>query len=522
MAKQPKVKPSLESVTTIREDGSRLFLHPADVKGVLTTARRLSGWAMVLVFLLLPVIRVGGYPAVFFNVAERRFHLFGNTLAFQDTWLLFFVVSGLGFTLFFVTSLFGRLWCGWTCPHTVFLDHVYRRIERLIEGDANRRRALDAAPWSTDKIIKRVLKQTLFVLVSAVIAHTLLAYFISFPVLLKWVWATPFEHLSAFIFVWVVTGALYFNFAWFREQLCLIICPYGRLQSAMIDDNSMVVGYDVKRGEPRGRVGKEGVGDCINCMRCVEVCPTGIDIRQGLQMECVSCESCIDACNEIMFKIGRPKGLIRHDSIAGFEGEKTRWIRPRTVVYLLLLCLGIAATGVAVSSIKPVVAAVTRMTGTSYAVDKDAVRNQFMVRLVNKQSVPLTLEVDVTGGPQGLQQTGLIGQIELEPLAEVLQPLVLRVPIDDYNGPFTFQFNVRSQDAGSITSVRSEFIGPEADLLRRALRERAQQTAADNGGIPLQTERVKSAGNGGAAVQGSAPENNTSNAQAAAEKEAAR
>lgn len=477
MAPPPKVKPSLESVTTIREDGSRLFLHPADVKGPLTLARRLSGWAMVLVFLLLPLIRVGGYPAVFFDVAHRRFHLFGHTLAFQDTWLLFFFITGLGFTLFFVTSLFGRLWCGWTCPHTVFLDHVYRRIERLIEGDANRRRALDAAPWDAEKILKRVVKQVLFVLVSALIAHTLLAYFVSMPVLLSWVWGAPWEHLSSFVFVWIVTGVLYFNFAWFREQLCLIICPYGRLQSAMIDDNSMVVGYDVKRGEPRGRVGKEGVGDCINCNRCVQVCPTGIDIRQGLQMECVSCESCIDACNEIMFKIGRPKGLIRHDSIEGFAGQKTRWVRPRTIVYLLLLCAGITAAAFAVSGIQPLVISVTRMTGTSYVVEKDALRNQFMVRLVNKESVPLSLDVSVEGGPAGLESIGIVGTVELEPLGEALQPLVLRVPIDDYDGRFSFLLKVRERNGAFTMEKKAEFTGPEADLFKQAMRERSLAAA---------------------------------------------
>lgn len=477
MAPPRKVKPSLESVTTIREDGSRLFLHPADVKGRLTTLRRLSGWGMVLLFLLLPVIRIGGYPAVFFDIAQRRFHLFGQTLGFQDVWLLFFCITGLGFGLFFITSLFGRLWCGWTCPHTVFLDHVYRRIERLIEGDANRRRALDAAPWDAEKILKRVVKQVLFVIVSAVIAHMLLAYFVSLPQLLKWVWTAPWEHMSAFVFVWVVTGALYFNFAWFREQLCLIICPYGRLQSAMIDDNSMVVGYDVKRGEPRGRVGKEGVGDCINCMRCVEVCPTGIDIRQGLQMECISCEACIDACNEIMFKINRPKGLIRHDSIEGFAGKKTRWVRPRTVVYLLLLCIGITVAAFAVSGIQPMDLSVTRMTGTAYVVDKDAVRNQFMVRLLNKESVPQVVEISVTGGPESLERVGFLGQVELEPLEEIIKPLVLRVPLETYEGRFRFEVQVRSQDGRFQIERQAEFNGPEAALLREALRENAAKAA---------------------------------------------
>lgn len=471
MASQ-KVQPNLDSVTTIREDGSRLFLHPADVSGPITRWRRLVGWVLMLLFFLLPVIRIGGHPAVFFDVAQRRFHLFGGTLAFQDAWLLFFVVTGLGFTLFFVTSLFGRIWCGWTCPQTVFLDHLYRWVERIIEGDAPRRRALDKAPWDSEKMLKRGGKHLIFLLISALIAHMVLAYFVSLPALLGWMWGAPTAHWSAFLFVWVVTAVLYFNFAWFREQLCLIICPYGRLQSALIDDNSVVVGYDVKRGEPRGRVGKEGVGDCINCTRCVQVCPTGIDIRQGLQIECVSCAACIDACNEMMFKIGRKKGLIRHDSIAGFNGEKTRWVRPRTIIYLLLLLAGITVSSLAFTSIKPVVLGVTRMTGASYVIDKDAVRNQFMVRLVNKESVPVTLQVEAVAAVP-LEQSGLTGEVKLEPLEEVVRPLVLRVPIDDYEGKFEFHIRVSGEGERFVLDRAIEFVGPNAKLLKDNLKAKA-------------------------------------------------
>jgi hypothetical protein len=290
----PPRRPSLDSVTTIQDDGSRPFIYTSDTHGRFSQARRGSAFALFAFYLSLPWIKLNGYPAVFLDVAERRFHLFGITGAAQDLWLMFFIITGLGFSLFFVTALLGRVWCGWACPHTVFLDHVYRRIERLIEGDAVRRRALAAAPLSVGKILKVGLKHTLYVLVSAVITHLLLAYFVSVPEVWVMMRAAPTEHWSAFGVIAVATGALYFNFAWFREQLCIVVCPYGRIQSALIDDNSLVVGYDAKRGEPRGKVGTPAAGDCVACSRCVQVCPTGIDIKQGLQMECVSCTQCID------------------------------------------------------------------------------------------------------------------------------------------------------------------------------------------------------------------------------------
>src|SRR5690606_10844781 len=204
-------RPNRDSVTTIRDDGSRLFLHPADAHGRFTLARRWSGWLLIAIYLALPWIPVGGHPAVFLDIAARRFHLFGLTLAFQDAWLLFFGISGLGFSLFFVTALLGRVWCGWACPQTVFLEHVYRRIERWLEGDAIARRRLDAAPWTPLKFARRGLKQVLFFVVSAVIAHLFLAYYVSIPELWAMVRTAPGEHWSAFVFVFVFTAILYFN-----------------------------------------------------------------------------------------------------------------------------------------------------------------------------------------------------------------------------------------------------------------------------------------------------------------------
>jgi len=476
--------PNRDFVTTIRDDGSRPFLFPADTRGRFTLARQVSALLLIGFYLSLPWIKIGGYPAVFLDVAERRFHLFGIILAAQDMWLLFFLITGLGFSLFFVTALLGRIWCGWACPHTVFLDHVFRRIERLIDGDAVSRRTLAAAPLSGEKMARRVLKHGLYLLVSATIAHLFLAYFVSLPAVWSMVSAAPVEHWSAFGFMTVFTGLLYFNFAWFREQLCIVICPYGRIQSALIDDNSLVIGYDTQRGEPRGKVHAAGAGlpaessaktgDCVACNRCVHVCPTGIDIRQGLQLECVGCTACIDACDEVMTRLHRPTGLIRYDSQAGFSGRITRWLRPRTVLYGILLLVGASVATWALSTVRPANFGVTRITGAPYIVSADFVRNQFFVRIVNKRNEPARFVLHLRRAPAGLQQNGLTAPIEVGPLGEIVQPLVLQQARRDYAGPFIFGVEVGSASGSFHLQRDVEFLGPDARLLREEENEQRE------------------------------------------------
>ncbi len=480
-------RPSLDSVTTINDDGSRHFLHPADTRGRWTTARRLVAWALLAVYVLLPWILVGGYPAVFLDVAERRFHFFGWTVASQELWLLFFFISGLGFALFFVTALLGRVWCGWTCPQTVFLEFVFRAVERLIDGDAPARRRLDAAPWNGVKTTKRIVKHAIFVLFSALIAHLFLAYFVSLPHLYAMVTSAPTEHWGLFLFMMVASALLYFDFAWFREQLCIVICPYGRLQSALVDDHSLVVGYDAVRGEPRrGRadapppstsaaaastpaeasaVAAPKTGDCIDCLRCVQVCPTGIDIRQGLQLECLACTACIDACDDVMVRLHKPRGLIRYDSLTNFAGGRTRWVRPRTILYAVLLLVGVAVTAAVLGNVKPVAFAAMRMPGGAYFVDADAVRNQLLVRLTNKTTAPRRFTISLVGAPPAVQSSGTGAVIEVAPMEEGLHTVIVRMPRTAYTGKFRFRIAVRDE-AGDYTLEReAEFLGPDPKLL---------------------------------------------------------
>lgn len=472
--------PNRDSVTTIRSDGSRPFIFPADTRGRYTLARRITAYALIVFYLSLPWIKINGYPAVFIDLAERRFHLFGLTFAAQDMWLLFFVITGLGFSLFFITSLFGRVWCGWACPQTVYLEHIFRRIEVWIEGDAVSRRALDAAPWTTPKIVKRVFKHAVYLLVSAVLTHGFLAYFVSVPEVWSMVRAAPSEHWSTFVFMMAYTGLTYFIFCWFREQVCIVICPYGRIQSALTDDNTVTIGYDARRGEPRGKAGTEGAGDCVACNRCVQVCPTAIDIRQGLQLECVGCTACIDACDDVMTRLHRPRGLIRYASQNNLQQKPTRWIRSRTVLYGVLLLIGASVATWAVSTVRPANFGVTRMVGAPYIVSEDSVRNQFLVRIVNKRNAAATFVLRLNRAPGDLRQSGFTESVEVPPLGETVRPLVLQQVRSGYTGPFVFE--VRIEDAaGKFHLERDvEFLGPEARLLREEEMEKSERTKKQN------------------------------------------
>ena len=456
---RPKA-PTIDSVTTINEDGSRYFVQPADVHGRFTLLRRLSALFLIAVYVVLPFVRINGEPAVFLDLMHGKMHLFGITLMFQDLWLLFFLITGMGFSLFLVTAIFGRIWCGWACPETVFLDHVFRRFERLIEGDAQARRKLDNAPWTAGKLIRRGLKHGIYLFLSALIAHMFLSYFVSLPVLYGMIHRSPLENWSVFLFVVSLTGVLYFNFAWFREQFCIVLCPYGRLQSVLIDDNSIVVGYDELRGEPRGKPG-ETTGDCVDCRRCVQVCPTGIDIRQGLQLECISCAACVDACDDVMKKLGRRLGLVRHDSMNSLAGRPTRFLRPRLFLYFFLMMIGAGVFLFATQQVKPVIVSVLRMQGSPYFRDDTTVRNNFMMRLANKLATPQTYTISVRSKVAGVEVAGGNDKaVALGAGEEIQEPLILSMRDADFPGQFEVEVLIKGA-GGKTEAARSvPFLGP--------------------------------------------------------------
>lgn len=464
--------PTRDTLTSVSRDGSRVVIHPADASGRFTLWRRISAIVLVAIYVLLPWIPINGKPAVFLDLANLRFHLFGATLSIQDLWLGFFVITGLAFSLFFVTALLGRVWCGWACPQTVFLEHVFRRIERLLEGDAIKRRQLDDAPWTIKKILQRGTKHLLFIACAVAIAHVLLSYFVSLPGLWGMMTHAPGEHWKPFLFIVVASGLMYFNFTWFREQLCIIVCPYGRLQSALIDDDSVVIGYDENRGEPRGHSrGKQtrdaSLGDCIDCSRCVQVCPTGIDIRQGLQLECIGCANCIDACDEIMDKVGRPRGLVRYDSLNGLAGKTRKILRPRVFLYSALLCVGLVVATISFSNYKTATFNAVRLQGAAYFVDAESVRNQFMIRVINKSTEERDFVLSATPvdpAIAGYSSAGWEEPVSVEANGEQMRPLILRVARGEYAGAFKVRIDVADAAGEVALSKEVEFIGPDPRL----------------------------------------------------------
>ncbi|MFN7589096.1 MAG: cytochrome c oxidase accessory protein CcoG [Planctomycetota bacterium] len=408
--KQVVRRPDVDTLFSINPDGSRNAIHPADVSGRFQRRKHVFFFVLIAIYLVMPWLRVGGHPALLIDIQSRHFYLFGHTFNAQDFWFAFFFVTGLGFTLFVVAALFGRMWCGYACPQTVFLEGVFRRIERWIEGPAAARAKLDKAPFA-QKAVRRGLKLAVFAVISAVITHSVLGYFMPVEVLVEAVTSSPSKHPTAFTFMLVATGILFVNFTWFREQLCIVVCPYGRLQGALYDPDTILVGYDHKRGEPRGPAGKQGSGDCVDCYRCVAVCPTGIDIRNGTQLECVGCANCIDACDDVMAKLGRPQGLVRYDSLRGFETGARRFLRGRVFLYVVLMFAGLGAFTLALTRQRPFEAALNRAIGSAYSLEGERVHNSFELQLINKRPSARKFTLRATSAPN---IEVVIGASELE------------------------------------------------------------------------------------------------------------
>lgn len=409
---------------SLRADGSRETPQPADVRGRFTRIRKIVFVFLIALWAVLPWIKVHGHPAVFLDIADRTFFLFGASFNAQDLWLIFFLVTGVGFTLVFATAFLGRAWCAYACPQTVFLEAFFRRVERVIEGPREKRIRRNAGPLTIDKAWRKALKHAIYVVLAFGIAHVFLSYFVSMPGVLVMVRGSPALHPEAFAWAAGVTIALYLNFGFFREQLCLIVCPYGRLQSALVDADTVTVGYDAKRGEPRthGKTKREGAGDCVDCNRCVVVCPTGIDIRNGLQVDCIACTQCVDACDEVMDKLERPRGLIRYGSTRSLVGEKTRWIRPRTIAYGILYVIGAIVALVAFRKHDDFEANLLRLPGPPYVVQDGTVRDAFELHLVNKSNDARTFTIDPEA-QANLEFVVPMKTVTIEPMRDVRLPV---------------------------------------------------------------------------------------------------
>lgn len=320
--------------TTFSKEGKRLWLFPKMPKGKLYNFRRIIAWALLAFFYLAPFFKFRGEPLIFLNFLERKFVLFGNTFYPQDFYLLVLAVITLVVFIVLFTVIYGRIFCGWVCPQTVFLEFLYRPIEYLIDGDSSEQQKLANREMDATKALKRIVKHGIYLIISFFTILTFMAYVIGTGEVGQMLKGWPLEGFGILMGVLAFTGAHYFVFAWFREQVCTMVCPYGRLQGVMLDVNTILVAYDYKRGEPRGKGEK---GDCINCRKCVAVCPTGIDIRNGTQLECINCTACIDACNSVMSVMNKPSGLIRFASEKSIsEGQKVRF-NARVIAYSAVL-----------------------------------------------------------------------------------------------------------------------------------------------------------------------------------------
>jgi cytochrome c oxidase accessory protein FixG len=378
---------------TLNPDGTRRWIRPKLFPGRWWRRRRAVAWGLIGLFTVLPYLSLAGKPVILLDVVHRQFTVLGTTFLPTDSMLLMLLLVGIFLAIFLLTAMYGRVWCGWACPQTVYMEFLYRPLERLIEGGAAAQERLDRHPLSP----RRLVKYAVFVACSMYLAHTFLAYFVGVGALAQWVTRSPVEHPVAFSVMAGTTALMLLDYAWFREQVCLVACPYGRLQSVLLDRRSLIVGYDHRRGEPRGKRGRRplrvvggrgGAGHCIDCGACVLACPTGIDIRDGLQMECVHCTQCIDACDSIMDRVEQPRGLIRYTSRDELAGAARRALRPRIVLYPLLLVLVWGALVVALASRPPADLTVLRGVGYPYAVlPSGAVSNQIRVKIVNRDRV---------------------------------------------------------------------------------------------------------------------------------------
>jgi len=379
------VKATERVLSTLNVDGSRRWIRPKLSEGHFWKWRRIVAYGLMFVFFIIPYLDFRGKPLILLDIPRREFTIFGTTFLPTDTLLFMLLFVSVGVAIFLLTALFGRVWCGWACPQTVYMEFLFRPIERLFEGGRTGSLSIDrAGGWS----VRRVAKYGVYFLLALFLAHTFLAYFVGIDRLVEWVQLSPVEHPTAFIVMAGTTVAIFFDFTYFREQTCLVACPYGRLQSVLLDRQSLIVGYDVRRGEPRMRGVKdrsETAGDCIDCGACVLTCPTGIDIRDGLQMECIHCTQCADACDAIMDQVAKPRGLIRYTSRDAVEGKPVHLLRPRVILYPLALSLSLGLLFYFLGTKQDTDVTILRGLGAPYTLEADGrVLNQIRIRVTNR------------------------------------------------------------------------------------------------------------------------------------------
>lgn len=495
------LQPEQRVLSTLNADGTRRWLNPRLSKGRYWRRRLVTAWGLIALFVLLPHIYIDGRQWVLLDIAHREFTLFGRTFLPTDTLLLALTLISIFITIFLFTALLGRVWCGWACPQTVYLEFVFRPLDRFFEGHKGAA-GLPGMMARLPRAPRRIARAGIYLVLSSFLAHTFLAYFVGSHQLIEWMAGPPTRHPFGVGVVVVVTIAMLFDFLFFREQLCIVACPYGRFQSVMLDRHSLIVGYDQKRGEPRGKARRAkreanpaapdihlatlpasalgasagaasnapppagarstetNLGDCVDCTMCVQVCPTGIDIREGLQMECIHCTQCIDACDTVMEKIGRPRGLIRYSSQAALETGRWSMIRPRAIVYPTILIAAVTALTLVAASKTGFEALLLRGRGQPFnTLPSGEITNQARLRVTNRdrEARQFTLEP-----PKGVELLSPTEPIVVGPGAMESTDVLMRaepVFFAGTRGVREIELLVRD-DKGRARSVELRLLGP--------------------------------------------------------------
>jgi len=455
-----------DHIATVDEKGKRIWMYPKKPKGKFFNRRQLFSYSVLIFLFVAPHIYIGGEPLLLFNVIERKFILFGKVFWPQDFYLFALaMIAGIVFITLF-TVIYGRVFCGWACPQTVFMEMVFRRIEYWIEGDWTKQKKLNKQPWNGEKIVKKTTKHVVFWLISFLISNTFLAYVIGAEKLWEIQTDNPLNHIGGLSIIVIFTFLFYGVFAFLREQVCTTICPYGRLQGALLDRKSIVVAYDHKRGERekgRSKLRKNenreelGKGDCIDCKQCIHVCPTGIDIRNGTQLECVNCTACIDSCDHMMESVGMQKGLIRFVSEEGIEnGTKFKW-NGRNLSYTAVLILIVGALSFLIITRSDFQANITRARGSMYQkVDETHLSNIYNITLVNKTNNKYDIELKLEEGEGEIRHPKII----LSPKTKLKKNFPIIIERKNFlDKKLTFKVGVYG-NGQLIETVETTFVGP--------------------------------------------------------------
>ena len=437
------------------ETGKRRWIYAKQPKGKWYLRRTLFGWFCIAFLVLAPIIKINGNPLMLFDIANRKFSIFGNIIWTQDTYILALIMSVIVVFVVLFTVVFGRLWCGWACPQTLFLEMIYRRIEYLFDG--NYRKGKKKVKTGFQATIRLLGKHMSFLVISLFITNVFLMWFTGPQKLLQIISEPIREHSVGFMFMMGLSIFYYWIYAFFREQVCTFACPYGRLQGVLLDSKSISVIYDFKRGEPRGA---KADGDCINCGQCISVCPTGIDIKNGSQLECINCTACIDECNIVMKRMNRPKNLIRFDSYAGIETGKKSIKNARTYAYSAILIILIIILGFTVSKRTPVDATIMRLSGTLYQeIDSATVSNMYNVKIINKTNADKKLSFRIINNQNGtIQMVGNSPILKMNDASECI--MVIKFKKKSLSEKSTdLSFGIYEHDK-LLETVNINFIGP--------------------------------------------------------------